>query len=680
MKRTVSILGWSAVALLAAWAFAAMALHRGESVNAAWLLTAAICSYAVGYRFYCRMIARNIFKLDDARLTPAHRLSDGHDYVPTSKWVVFGHHFAAIAGPGPLVGPVLAAQFGFLPGTIWIIVGVVIGGAVQDFVILCASIRRDGKSLAQMAREEVGTAAGWLALLSIIGIIIVLIAFLSFVVVNIMADSPWASVTIGLTIPIAVLMGAWMRWVRPGRVLEASLMGLVLLAVALFAGKWAAEDPELAATFKFTAQQLGWAIIIYGFVAAALPIWLLLVPRDYLSAFMKVGTIALLALGICLVLPNMNMPAFNPLCFGDGAWANGTGKVVPGTMFPFCFITIACGAISGFHALVASGTTPKMIAKESHAPAIGYGGMLMESFVAVMAMIAACSLHPGIYFAMNAPELKGYAADLPRVAGTINSWINTMGFTITPQDLQGVATQMGESSIVGRTGGAPTLAVGMAQIFSQVFGGKAADIWYHFALMFEALFILTTIDAGTRVGRFLFQEIAGHIWKPLGRLTWWPSILFCSAVIVTGWGYLMLAAVADPKGGVQALLPLFGIANQLLAAVALCVATIIILKMGRRWSALVTAIPLAWLVTVTETAGWQKVFSKQPGIGFLTKPSPQFYDYLNTTLCAVFMTVIVLMVILSAYEAAMILAGKRRQTTTIHPPEPGPSEAELRES
>ncbi|MBA3710183.1 MAG: carbon starvation protein A, partial [Planctomycetes bacterium] len=529
MTRLWSIIVWIAIASGGAGAFAVLALSRGERVSAIWMLVAAICTYAVGYRFYSRIIARNIFALDDARPTPAVRLEDGHDYVPTNRWVVFGHHFAAIAGAGPLVGPILAAQFGYLPGTIWIIVGVVLAGAVQDLVILCASMRRDGKSLAQMAREEIGRPAGWIALLSILGIILILIAFLALVVVQALAKSPWGTVTIALTIPIAVLMGFWMRWLRPGRVLEASMIGVALLIASLFVGRWVAADPARAAAFTFSATHMAWMVLAYGFVAAVLPVWMLLAPRDYLSAFVKVGTVALLAVGIVLVMPDLRMPAINPLCVGDGAWATGTGPVVKGTIFPFCFITIACGAISGFHALVASGTTPKLIERESQAPMIGYGGMLMESFVAVMAMVAACSLEPGIYFAMNSGQFKGMTNDLPQVASTINGWIGAWSATVSAQDLENAAREVGETTVVSRVGGAPTLAVGMAKIFSNAFGGGGTAIWYHFAILFEALVILTTIDAGTRVGRFLFQELVGHVWKPLGRLSSLPGVLLCSA-------------------------------------------------------------------------------------------------------------------------------------------------------
>jgi carbon starvation protein len=678
MRALGTTLLWACVSMLGAGAFAALALHRGETISAAWMLVAALCTYAVGYRFHGRAIARRVFALDRRRATPAVRLDDGHDYVPTNSWVVFGHHFSAIAGAGPLVGPILAAQFGYLPGTIWIIVGVVLGGAVQDFVVLCASMRRDGKSLAQMAREEIGRPTGMLALIAILGIILILIAFLAYVVVAVLAKSPWGTVTISLTIPIALLMGVWMRWIRPGRVLEASAIGIALLIVALIAGKWVAAQPALAATLTFSMTTVSWSLIVYGFLASVLPVWLLLAPRDYLSAFVKVGTVGLLAIGVFLVMPSLRMPAINPLCVGDGAWASGNGAVSTGTIFPFCFITIACGSISGFHALVASGTTPKLIANEEHAPAIGYGGMLVESFVAVLAMIAACSLHPGIYFAMNAGQFSKGPQDVVAVAGTVNQWISSWGFTLTPDQLQETARTVGEPTIVGRTGGAATLAVGMTQIFSGMFGGRGADLWYHFAIMFEALFILTTIDAGTRVGRFLFQEAAGHLWKPLGRITWMPGVVLCSALISAGWGYFLLAGVADPNGGVKALLPLFGIANQLLAAIALAVATVIIVRMGKARWAWVTVLPLAWLVVVTETAGWQKLFSTQPAVGLLTG-MPSFNQWLNAWLIGSFMVIIALMVLISAWECWLLLTG-RRPLRADQPPEPQPSEAELREA
>jgi carbon starvation protein len=697
----LSVLLWSCVAALGAAAFAVLALSHGEPVNAAWLLTAALCCYVVGYRFYARLIARGIFALDADRPTPAVVHNDGHDYVPTNRWVVFGHHFAAIAGAGPLVGPILAAQFGFLPGALWIIVGVVLGGAAQDLVILCASLRRDGKSLGQMTREEVGPVAGVLALVSIIGIIVILIAFLSLVVVNALAESPWATVTILATVPIALLMGVWMRLLRPGRVMEASVIGVVLLLGALWLGRVVADDAQWASAFTFTRMQIAKGIIIYGFVASVLPVWMLLAPRDYLSAFVKVGTIIALAAGVLLVLPTLAMPAINPLCVGTGAWAAGTGPVVGGTIFPFCFITIACGAISGFHALVASGTTPKLLASEAHAPMVGYGGMLTESLVAILALIAACTLQPGVYFAMNAGALQSISSDLPAVTSQINTWLQALGTSITPEDLTRVSQAIHEPTIVGRVGGAPTLAVGMAHIFSQALGGTATmAFWYHFAILFEALFILTTVDAGTRVGRFLLQDLLAHVYPPLGRVSWYPAMLITSALVVGGWGYFVIASLEDKQGGVSALLPLFGIANQVLAAVALAVASVIIIRMRKVRCVAVTALPLAWLGAVTLDAGWIKVFSTNPAIGFLAKAKhltatlsagaqdeahtavlrhQLFNQYLNCTLCALFMAVIVAMIALCAWEALLLLSGRR----PLHPQEPtvgGPGEAVLREA
>ncbi len=702
MRALTSTVIWVLISLLGAGALAGLALNRNESINAAWLLVAALSCYAVGYRFYSRLVSQRIFALDDRHVTPAVRLNDGHDYVPTGRWVVFGHHFAAIAGAGPLVGPILAAQFGVLPGALWIIVGVVLGGAVQDLVILCASIRRDGKSLGQMATDEVGPVAGVLSLVAVFGIILILIAFLSLVVVYALAESPWATVTVLATIPIALLMGFWMRIIRPGKVLEASVIGLFLLGVALWLGYLVGAHPTLRHAFTFTPTQVAWGIIAYGFVAAVLPVWMLLAPRDYLSAFVKVGTILLLAAGVLIVLPTLNMPMINPLVVGTGAWADGSGPVVSGQLFPFCFITIACGAISGFHALVASGTTPKMIARESDAPLIGYAGMLTESLVAILALIAACALHPGIYYAMNAGSLGALGGDLAAVAAKVNTWIAPLNLTITPADLQTAADDVEESTIVARTGGAATLAVGMAHIFSQVLGGKALmAFWYHFAILFEALFILTTVDAGTRVGRFLLQDLLGQIWKPLGRLNWFPAVIGASALVVLGWGYFVLASIADKDGGVRALLPLFGIANQLLATVALAVGTVIIIRMGKARWAWMTLIPLVWLAIVTLSAGWIKITDPNPKVGFLARadeistqlaahtttmaatPSVaaasalsgeqiaklehlHFNQYLNGTLCGIFMSVIVAMLILCTWEAWLLLTGRKPLSPAKH--------------
>src|SRR5438132_1272905 len=640
MQPLASLLVWSGISVLGASAFGVLALSRGETVNAAWLLTAAVCTYAVGYRFYSKFLASRVFGLDDRRATPAERFNNGRDYVPTNKWVLFGHHFAAIAGAGPLVGPVLAAQFGFLPGTLWLVIGVVLGGAVQDFVILFCSLRRDGKSLGQMAKEEVNPAAGATAMLAVLFIMIILLAVLALIVVNALKASPWGLFTIACTIPIALVMGWWMKRWRPGKVGEASAVGAVLLLGALVAGGWVAAQPQLAPVFTHSATAITWMLVAYGFVASVLPVWMLLCPRDYLSTFLKITTILVLALAILVLLPPLRMPALTPFA------RLGEGPVFAGKLFPFAFITIACGAISGFHALVASGTTPKMIARESDARLIGYGGMLMESFVGVMAMIAACTLDPGVYFAMNTT---------PAGLAQASQVLSQAGFVVTPDVMHQLATQMGEQTLIARSGGAPSLAVGMAQIFAGVtsaLGGRTLTaLWYHFAIMFEALFILTTIDTGTRVGRFMLQEIVGHVWPRFGETSWYPSVLASSALIVAGWGYFLYQGVVDPLGGINSLWPLFGISNQLLAAVALCVGTTILIKMGRARFAWVTLTPLAWLVIVTMTAGWQKVLSPDPRLGFLAhaaslagSSNPDaarliFNDRLNTFVALLFMTV-----------------------------------------
>ena len=604
---------WIGVALVGALCWGVLALGRGESVNAGWLLFAAIASYAIAYRFYARFIQRRVLETDDNRATPGERLDNGRDFEPMDRRILFGHHFAAIAGAGPLVGPVLAAQMGFLPGTIWIIVGVILAGAVQDMTILFFSMRRDGKTLGQMAREEIGPVGGAAALVAVLAIMVILLAVLALVVVNALANSPWGTFSIAMTLPIALLMGFYLRFLRPGRILEVSAIGVGLLILALIGGGWISSS-GYAGAWTFSGVTIALALIIYGFVASVLPVWVLLAPRDYLSTFMKIGTIGLLAVGICIVLPTMQMPALTQFASSPTG-----GPVAPvGPLFPFVFITVACGALSGFHSLIASGTTPKLIEKESQVRMIGYGAMLMESFVAVMAMIAAAVLDPGIYFAMNAP-----AAVVGGTAESAASAVSSLGFSVSPETLSQTATEVGESSIIARTGGAPTLAVGMAYIFSNAtaFLGGLQAFWYHFAIMFEALFILTTVDAGTRVGRFMLQDLAGNVYEPFRNASWLPGNLITSAVIVAAWGYFLVVGVLDPLGGINQLFPLFGIANQLLAAVALTVATTILLKMGKLKYIWVTLVPLTWDAVVTLTASWQKIFHSDPRIGFFAQRS-----------------------------------------------------------
>ena len=606
MNSLVRALAWIAVGLIGAGALASIALHRGEPINATWFVVAAVCCYAVAYRFYSSFISAKVLALDNTRATPAERHDDGRDFVPTNKWVLFGHHFAAIAGPGPLIGPTLAAQFGYLPGTLWLIAGAALGGCVQDFVILFCSIRRDGKTLGQMAREEVSERGGLIAQLAVLAIMVILLASVALIVVNALKSSPWATFTLSMTVPIAMLLGVYLRYFRPGRVLEASVIGVALILFAVVAGQWVADSPSWAKVFTLSGVALAFAIIAYGFAASALPVWLLLAPRDYLSAFIKAGAIFSLAAGILLVRPQVLMP---PLT----RFVDGSGPVFAGKVFPFCFITIACGAVSGFHSLIASGTTPKMIQREYHARFIGYGAMLLESFVGVMAMVAACAMPPGVYFAINSPSsIVGVAPEA--ATQTISSW----GYPVTAEKMAQLAHAVGEQTLFNRAGGAPSLAVGMAQIFSNTIGGdRLLSIWYHFAIMFEALFILTVLDAGTRVGRFMVQELVGRVWKPIGRMNWLPAILLSSALIVAAWGYFLYQGVVDPLGGINSLWPLFGIANQLLAAVALVLATTILLKMGRMKWIWVTLLPMAWLVIVTMTASYQKVFSANARLGFL---------------------------------------------------------------
>lgn len=597
---------WGAIALLGAGSLALLALWRGETINALWLIVAAVCVYLIAYRFYALFIAERVMQLNDQNPTPAVRLQDGLDYVPTPKWVLFGHHFAAIAGAGPLVGPILAAQMGYLPGTLWILLGVVFAGAVQDSLVLWASTRRNGRSLSEMMRMEIGPLAGTLGGLGILAIIIILLAVLGMVVVKALTASPWGLFTLCATIPIALFMGAYSRWLRPNKVGEVSLIGVVLLMLSLLLGSHVAAHPFWGPLFTLKGEALVLGLMGYAFVAAALPVWLLLAPRDYLSTFLKIGTIIALAIGILIAAPPLKMPAIT-------AFINGTGPVFAGTLFPFLFITIACGAVSGFHALVASGTTPKMIAAESHIPAIGYGAMLMESFVAIMALIAACILEPGVYFALNSP-----AAVIGKTAESAAQVISQWGFIITPEHIHQLAKDVGESSVLSRTGGAPTFAVGMAKILSDVIGGPGLmAFWYHFAILFEALFILTTLDAGTRVCRFLLQDVLGQVAKPLGNTQSTFANVLATGLSVAAWGWFLYAGVTDPFGGINSLWALFGIANQMLAGMALLFITVMLVRNGlARW-AFISALPMLWILTVTLTASWHKLFHTDPKIGFL---------------------------------------------------------------
>ena len=597
---------WLLIALLGASAVGGIALNRGENINALWFIAAALCIYAIGYRFYATWIAATVLCVDETRATPAERLDNGRDFVPTNKWIVFGHHFAAIAGPGPLVGPTLAAQFGYLPGTLWILFGAVLGGCVQDMVTLFLSTRRNAKSLGQMARDELGPLGGTAALIATLAIMIILIAVLGLVVVNAMKHSPWATFTVSATIPIAMFVGVYMRYFRPGQVLEASALGVVLLLLSVAGGRFIDEHETLRLLFDHEGLTLAWWIMAYGFAAAILPVWLLLAPRDYLSTYMKLGTITLLAVAIILLQPVVKMPAITQ-------FIDGSGPIFGGKLFPFVFITIACGAISGFHALIASGTTPKLLSNERDICMIGYGGMLLESFVAIMAMIAATVLDPGVFFAINS-SVGVVGADTTDAVAKISSW----GYPVTVAQMQNLAHQMGEATLFARTGGAPSLAVGMAGIFGSAFGEGLLALWYHFAIMFEAIFILTTLDAGTRVGRFMLQDMLGNIWPNMGETSWLPSVVFTSALVVSGWGYFLYIGVIDPNGGVNILWPLFGIANQMLAAIALCVATGILIKSGKLKQAWVTGLPLIGLVIITTTAAWQKIASDDIRIGFFS--------------------------------------------------------------
>jgi carbon starvation protein len=661
MNKTLRALCWGMVGIVGSVAVGAIALRRGEPINALWLVVAATCCYALGYRFYSKFVAVKILALDGLRATPAERLENGRDFLVTNKWVVFGHHFAAIAGPGPLVGPVLAAQFGYLPGTMWVLAGAVFAGCVQDFVILLFSVRRDGKSLTEMAKDEIGRVGGFVAYVAVIAILIILLGVAALIVVNALKASPWGTFTIAMTMPIALLMGVYLRRIRPGKVLEVSALGFVLVLAAIWGGQYVSQNEVLAKIFTFSAPTLAILIMVYGFAASALPVWLLLAPRDYLSTFVKLGTIALLGVGIVALHPMLHMPALT-------RFVDGTGPVFAGKIFPFAFITIACGAISGFHALISSGTTPKLIARETETRMVGYGAMMAESAVAVMAIIAACVMQPGVYFAINSPA--GIVGQSPTTAAaTISSW----GFPVTAADMQALARAVGEQTLYNRTGGAPAFALGMAHIFSHSLGGETLmALWYHFAIMFEALFILTILDAGTRVARFMVQDALGHVYKPLGRTSWYPSILGTSALIVGAWGYFLWQGVKDPLGGINSLWPLFGISNQLLATVALCVATTIIIKMHRAKYVAVTLVPLAWLVAATFTASWHKMFDANPRVGFLAQArvlnaGPMtsstarviFNNRLDAAVTGVLVVMVTLVLVESARQWMGILRGTR---------------------
>jgi carbon starvation protein len=677
MNRFFGRLGWSVVAVAGAACLAVIALDRGEPVNSIWIVVAAVCVYSIGYRFYASFIAVKVMALDERRATPAERLRDGHDFEPTNKWIVFGHHFAAIAGPGPLVGPTLAAQFGYLPGTIWILFGAVLGGCVQDFVILFASMRRDGKSLGEMAKEDIGPIGGFTALLTVLLIMIILLAVIALVVVNALKGSPWGTFTILATMPIAVFMGVYLRYWRPGKVLECSVIGFVLVVASIFGGQAIANSATMAPWFTYSAMTLAGGIVVYGFLASALPVWLLLAPRDYLSTFVKLGVVLMLGVGVLLVHPQLQLPAFT-------RFVDGTGPIFAGKIFPFCFITIACGAISGFHSLISSGTTPKLLANERHARPVGFGAMALESYVGIMALVAACSLQPGVFFAVNSPE--GVVGATPQAAvATITEW----GYPVTVEQMEALARQAGETTLMHRTGGAPSLALGMAHIFSQVGGvQRFVGFWYHFAIMFEALFILTIIDAGTRVGRFMLQDLLGHAYAPIGRTGWMPGVIGASAAVVCAWGYFLVQGVRDPLGGINSLWPLFGIANQLLAAIALCVATTILVKMHRAKFMWVTCAPLAFLVVVTYTASYEKIFSPVPRIGFLaqarvlqtaldagTVPAVRlsatqaqiFNNRLDAALCGIFVVLVTTILVDSIRIWIAILRGRREARVTEAP-------------
>ncbi|VTU32689.1 Carbon starvation protein A [Variovorax sp. PBS-H4] len=678
---------WLVVAVAGAFSLGTVALARGEAISALWVVIAAVCCYLIAYRYYSLFIADRVLGLDGRRMTPAHRHNDGLDYVPTDKNVLFGHHFAAIAGAGPLVGPVLAAQMGYLPGLLWIVAGVVFAGAVQDFIVLFISTRRDGRSLGDLVKQEMGTVPGLIALFGTFMIMIIILAVLALIVVKALAESPWGTFTVAATIPVAVFMGVYLRYIRPGRIGEVSVIGFVLLMLAIFGGQAVAQNPDWASLFTFDGKALTWMLIIYGFIAASLPVWLLLAPRDYLSTFLKIGTIVALAIGIVFVAPTLQMPAVTQ-------FAQGNGPVWSGSLFPFLFITIACGAVSGFHALISSGTTPKMLDNERHARFIGYGGMLAESFVAVMALVAAACIEPGVYFAMNSPA--ALVGNTPAaVAQTISSW----GFVVTPEMLVQTAKDVGESTILGRAGGAPTLAVGMAHILHQVIGGPAMmAFWYHFAILFEALFILTAVDAGTRAGRFMLQDLLGSFVPALKRTDSAVANLIATFLCVAAWGYFLYQGVVDPLGGINTLWPLFGISNQMLAAVALLLGVVVLFRMKRERYAWVAVAPAVWLLACTLTAGWQKIFSADPKVGFLSHASkyadaiekgvllapaktPEvmsrivFNDRLDAALCGLFIFV-VLSVLFYSVRSALAARAANKPTARETPFEPMPAQAQ----
>ncbi|MTC71267.1 pyruvate/proton symporter CstA [Providencia sp. wls1914] len=682
---------WIVLALLGAFSLGYIALNRGEQINALWIVVAAVCIYLIAYRYYGLFIAKKVLQVDSTRMTPAIRHNDGLDYVPTDKKVLFGHHFAAIAGAGPLVGPVLAAQMGYLPGMLWLLAGVVLAGAVQDFMVLFVSTRRDGRSLGELVKEEMGNTAGVIALIACFMIMVIILAVLAMIVVKALTHSPWGTYTVAFTIPLAIFMGIYTRYIRPGRIGEVSVIGLIFLVFAIISGGWVAESETWAPYFDYTGVQLTWMLVGYGFIAAVLPVWLLLAPRDYLSTFLKIGTIIGLAIGILILNPNLQMPSLTK-------YIDGTGPVWAGDLFPFLFITIACGAVSGFHALISSGTTPKMLANENQACFIGYGGMLMESFVAIMALVAACVIDPGVYFAMNSPMAMLAPAGTTDVVASAAQVVSGWGFQITPEQLTQIANEVGETSIISRAGGAPTLAVGMAYILHGALGGLMnVAFWYHFAILFEALFILTAVDAGTRAARFMLQDLLGVVSPSLKRTDSLPANLIATALCVLAWGYFLHQGVVDPLGGINTLWPLFGIANQMLAGMALMLCAVVLFKMKRQAYAWVALLPTAWLLVCTMTAGWEKTFSEDARVGFLAVANkfqamldsgnlpPQytesqltqlvFNNRLDAGLTIFFMIVVVVLALFSIRTALKALKSKEPTANEV-PYEPMPANYE----